>query len=422
MKKTLTILGMSALILLGTACNSDDDGIDNDISNNPYKKIELTRTEQEMVGANNDFAFNFFNQLSSLEGEKNMMVSPLSLAQALSMLANGADGNTKKELMNVLGFGAYSVEEMNAYYMNLNKGLLSADKTSKISLANSFWVNNRYKAKSDYKKVLKNIYNAEVKELAFNNKTYKQINQWAERNTNGCIKEFVSENEINSETVMALLNAIYFKAFWASEFIENDNLRSDFTTPDGDVDVEYMTKNTIAFGYKDENCKLLRLYYGNKAFNMVLLLPNEDKTLDQVLQGINGEKWQEMTNQITVLKNAEIQLPKFKGKYSYKENLKQALKNMGIIDAFSQSDANFSKIMDNPIFVNLIKQNTSMAIDEKGTEASAVTIDDGAASLGGAVGWEEIFEFKATRPFFYIIEESSTDAILFMGKVTNPNE
>ena len=422
MKKTLTILGMSALILLGTACNSDDDGIDNDISNNPYKKIELTRTEQEMVGANNDFAFNFFNQLSSLEGEKNMMVSPLSLAQALSMLANGADGNTKKELMNVLGFGAYSVEEMNAYYMNLNKGLLSADKTSKISLVNSFWVNNRYKAKSDYKKVLKNIYNAEVKELAFNNKTYKQINQWAERNTNGCIKEFVSENEINSETVMALLNAIYFKAFWASEFIENDNLRSDFTTPDGDVDVEYMTKNTIAFGYKDENCKLLRLYYGNKAFNMVLLLPNEDKTLDQVLQGINGEKWQEMTNQITVLKNAEIQLPKFKGKYSYKENLKQALKNMGIIDAFSQSDANFSKIMDNPIFVNLIKQNTSMAIDEKGTEASAVTIDDGAASLGGAVGWEEIFEFKATRPFFYIIEESSTDAILFMGKVTNPNE
>ena len=111
MKKTLTILGMSALILLGTACNSDDDGIDNDISNNPYKKIELTRTEQEMVGANNDFAFNFFNQLSSLEGEKNMMVSPLSLAQALSMLANGADGNTKTELMNVLGFGAYSVEE-----------------------------------------------------------------------------------------------------------------------------------------------------------------------------------------------------------------------------------------------------------------------------------------------------------------------
>ncbi len=422
MKKTLTFLGMSALILLGTACSNDDDGINNDISNNPYIKIELTRTEQEMVGANNDFAFNFFNQLSSLEGEKNMMVSPLSLAQALSMLANGADGNTKIELMNVLGFGAYSVEEMNAYYMNLNKGLLSADKTSKIVLANSFWVNNRYKAKSDYKKVLKNSYNAEVKELAFNNKTYKQINQWAERNTNGCIKELVNENEINSETLMALLNAIYFKASWESEFIENDNLRSDFTTPEGDVDVEYMTKNTIALGYKDENCKLLKLYYGNEAFNMVLLLPNEDKTLDQVLQDINGEKWQEMTNQITVLKNAEIQLPKFKGKYSYKENLIKTLKNMGITDAFSPTDADFSKIMDNPMLVNFIKQNTSMAIDEKGTEASAVTIDDGAASLGGAVGWEEIFEFKATRPFFYLIEESSTDAILFMGKVTNPKE
>lgn len=422
MKKILSILGMSALILLSTACNSDEDGIDNDLSNNPYKKIELTRTEQEMVGANNDFAFNFFNQLSSLEGEKNMMVSPLSLAQALSMLANGADGNTKTELMNVLGFEGYSLEEMNAYYLNLNKGLLSADKTSKIALANSFWVNNRYKAKSDYKKVLKNSYNAEVKELAFNNKTYKQINQWAEQNTNGCIKELVSEDEINSETVMALLNAIYFKASWASEFLEKDNLRSDFTTPEGNVDVEYLTKNTIALGYKDENCKLLRLYYGNEAFNMILLLPNEDKALDQVLQGINGEKWQEMTSQITVLKNAEIQLPKFKGKYSYKENLIKALKNMGMIDAFSSSNANFSKLMDNPIFVSLIKQNTSMSIDEKGTEASAVSIINGADGLGGTDWREEIFEFKATRPFFYVIEESSTDAILFMGKVTNPKE
>ena len=84
--------------------------------------------------------------------------------------------------------------------------------------------------------------------------------------------------------------------------------------------------------------------------------------------------------------------------------------------------ANFSKMMDNPIFVNLIKQNTSMAIDEKGTEAAAVTIVGGYDSIGGPNWREEVFEFKATRPFFYLIEESSTDAILFMGKVTNPKE
>ena len=166
MKKTLTILGMSALILLGTACSNDDD---NNIGSNTRKDIQLTRTEQEMVGANNDFAFNFYNQLNTHVGEHNMMVSPLSLAQALSMLANGADGNTKTELMNVLGFGAYSIEEMNAYYMNLNKGLLSADKTSKIALANSFWINNRYTAIDSYKKTLQNSYDAEVQELPFDN-------------------------------------------------------------------------------------------------------------------------------------------------------------------------------------------------------------------------------------------------------------
>ena len=195
MKNTLTILGMSALILLGTACSSDDDG--NSIGKNERKDIALTRAELEMVGANNEFAFDFYNQLNAHVGQHNMMVSPLSLTQAMAMLANGADGDTKAELVKVLGFEGYSLEEMNAYYMNLNKGLLSVDKATKLSLANSFWINNQYTAIDSYKKTLQNSYDAEVQELPFDNTICAKINQWAEENTYGCIKKVVNKSNIN---------------------------------------------------------------------------------------------------------------------------------------------------------------------------------------------------------------------------------
>lgn len=417
MKKTLTILGMSALILLGAACSNDDDGINNDISNNPYKIIELTRSEQEMVGANNDFAFNFFNQLSSLEGEKNMMVSPLSLAQALSMLANGADGNTKTELMNVLGFGAYSVEEMNAYYMNLNKGLLSADKTSKIALANSFWINNQYTAIDSYKKTLQNSYDAEVQELAFDNTIYAIINRWVEENTYGCIKNMLYEGDINNSTVMALLNATYFKGVWKNKFKKKNTFKGNFEAPDKSSFVEYMKQERLeANVYEDKECKLIELPYGNEAFGMVVVLPNEEVSLDELTQSVDADKWQNWMEQLSLHTNVLVQLPKFTGKYEYNENLKQTLIEMGVVDAFSKLDADFSQMIEGKTYVDIIKQNSFIEVNEEGTEAAAA-VYTGENALEGAV---KRFEFKATRPFFYAIKEKSTNAILFMGKVTNP--
>ena len=416
MKKTLTILGMSALILLGTACSNDDD---NNIGSNTRKDIQLTRTEQEMVGANNDFAFNFYNQLNTHVGEHNMMVSPLSLAQALSMLANGADGNTKTELMNVLGFGAYSVEEMNAYYMNLNKGLLSADKTSKIALANSFWINNQYTAIDSYKKTLQNSYDAEVQELPFDNTICAKINQWAEENTYGCIKKVVNESDINSNTVMALLNATYFKGIWKDKFKEKNSFKGNFTAPDKSSFVEYMKQESFeANVYEDKDCKLIELPYGNEAFSMVVILPNEEITLDKLMQNVDADRWQSWMEQLSFHTNVLVQLPKFTGKYEYNENLKQTLIEMGVVDAFSKHDANFSQMTETQVFVNCIKQNSFIEVNEEGTEAAAVVYIGENVSDSGM----KVFEFKATRPFFYAIKEKSTNAILFMGKVTNPKE
>ena len=418
MKKTLNILGMSALILLGgTACSNDDGG--NSIGKNERKDIALTRAELEMVGANNEFAFDFYNQLNTHVGQHNMMVSPFSLTQAMAMLANGADGNTKAELVKVLGFEGYSLEEMNAYYMNLNKGLLSVDKATKLSLANSFWLNNQYTAIDSYKKTLQANYDAEVKELAFDNNTYTKINQWAEENTYGCIKKVVSESDINSNTIMALLNATYFKGAWKDKFEEKNSFKGNFEAPDKSSFVEYMKQDNFeANVYEDAECKLIELPYGNEAFSMVVVLPNTEATLDELMQNVDADKWQNWMEQLSLHTNVLVQLPKFTGEYEYNENLKQTLMEMGIVDAFSALDADFSQMIEKRMFVNFIKQNSFIKVNEEGTEAAAVTyIGENIADAG-----MKKFEFKATRPFFYAIKEKSTGVILFMGKVTNPKE
>ncbi|MBE6283310.1 MAG: serpin family protein [Mediterranea massiliensis] len=416
MKKTLSILGMCTLILLGTACSSDDDGI----GNNTRKDIQLTRTEQEMVGANNDFAFDFYNQLNTHVGQHNMMVSPLSLTQAMAMLANGADGNTKTELMKVLGFEGYSLVEMNAYYMNLNKGLLSADKTTKLSLANSFWLNNQYIAIDSYKKTLQANYDAEVKELAFDNNTYTKINQWAEKNTYGCIKKVVSESDINSNTIMALLNATYFNGAWKDKFEEKNSFKGNFEAPNKSSFIEYMKQDKFeANVYEDAECKLIELPYGNEAFSMVVVLPNTEATLDELMQNVDADKWQNWMEQLSLHTNVLVQLPKFTGEYEYNENLKQTLVEMGVVNAFSALDADFSQMIEKRMFVNFIKQNSFIKVNEEGTEAAAVTVYAGENAASGGM---KKFEFKATRPFFYAIKEKSTGVILFMGKVTNPKE
>lgn len=419
MKKTLNILGMSALILLGgTACSNDDGG--NSIGKNERKDIALTRAELEMVGANNEFAFNFYNQLNAHVGQHNMMVSPFSLTQAMAMLANGADGNTKAELVKVLGFEGYSLEEMNAYYMNLNKGLLSVDKATKLSLANSFWLNNQYTAIDSYKKTLQANYDAEVKELAFDNNTYTKINQWAEENTYGCIKKVVSESDINSNTIMALLNATYFNGAWKDKFEEKNSFKGNFEAPNKSSFIEYMKQDKFeANVYEDAECKLIELPYGNEAFSMVVVLPNTEATLDELMQNVDADKWQNWMEQLSLHTNVLVQLPKFTGEYEYNENLKQTLMEMGVVDAFSALDADFSQMIEKRMFVNFIKQNSFIKVNEEGTEAAAVTIYTGENAASGGM---KKFEFKATRPFFYAIKEKSTGVILFMGKVTNPKE
>lgn len=416
MKKTLSILGMCTLILLGTACNSDDDG---NIGSNIRKDITLTRTEQEMVKVSNGFAIDFFRNINA-EENGNVLVSPLSLSSLLAMTNNGAVGNTETELLKALGFENQNAEEVNAYYKNLVNGLLTADKTTKIGWGNSMWINKAHanEVKPTFKETISKEFGAELYTLAFDKKALDKINDWSYRKTNGCVPEIL--DELSPNAISVLMNALYFKGIWKDPFEKKYTKSGNFWNNGKPVFTKFMCQKMMEIDYyasEAEGVQLIELPYGNEAFSMVVVLPNEGVEINNCIQDLTAEKWQNwMGNAANKIVNVE--LPKFKGEFTYEENLKSALQSMGIKDLFNADKCDLSGIANN-LLVSMIKQNTFIEVNEEGTEAAAVT---GGEMIGSSGKEPIVIDFIANRPFFYAIKEKSTNAILFMGKVTNPKE
>ena len=414
MKKTLSILGMCTLILLGTACSNDDD---NNIGSNTRKDIQLTRTEQEMVKASNGFAIDFFRNINA-EENGNVLVSPLSLSSLLAMTNNGAVGNTEAELLKALGFENQNAEEVNAYYKNLVNGLLTADKTTKIGWGNSMWINKAHanEVKPTFKETISKDFGAELYTLAFDQKALDKINDWSYRKTNGCVPEIL--DELSPNAISVLMNALYFKGIWKDPFEKKNTKSGNFWNNDKQVFTKFMCQERMKidyYGSEAEGVQMIALPYGNEAFSMIVVLPNEGVDINDCIQGLTAEKWQNWIES-TVNKTVNVELPKFKGEFTYENNLKSALQSMGIKDLFNADKCDLSGIAEG-IYVGKIKQNTFIEVNEEGTEAAAVTVE----SIIGDSG-KPIPSFIANRPFFYAIVENSTNAILFMGKVTNPKE
>ena len=416
MKKTLSILGMCTLILLGTACSNDDD---NNIGSNTRKDIQLTRTEQEMVKASNGFAIDFFRNINA-EENGNVLVSPLSLSSLLAMTNNGAVGNTETELLKALGFENQNAEEVNAYYKNLVNGLLTADKTTKIGWGNSMWINKAHanEVKPTFKETISKEFGAELYTLAFDKKALDKINDWSYRKTNGCVPEIL--DELSPNAISVLMNALYFKGIWKDPFEKKYTKSGNFWNNGKPVFTKFMCQKMMEIDYyasEAEGVQLIELPYGNEAFSMVVVLPNEGVEINNCIQDLTAEKWQNWMGS-AANKIVNVELPKFKGEFTYEENLKSALQSMGIKDLFNADKCDLSGIANN-LLVSMIKQNTFIEVNEEGTEAAAVT---GGEMIGSSGKELIVIDFIANRPFFYAIKEKSTNAILFMGKVTNPKE
>ena len=407
-------LGMAALSLLA-ACQNDDlpDG------GNEYEPIVMTKTETELASQGTDFAFRFFRAvdksqlengaLSQEERDEPLFVSPLSASFALSMLANGADGETLQELTDALGFSGYSMEEVNAYYKKLMEELPKQDKKSRLALANSLWLDTRFDALAAYKGVLTDSYDAEVRQVDMAT-AVDDINEWCSQKTNGLIPKILKEND--GGLSMLLLNALYFKGEWDEPFDEEDTREDVFTNADGtESRTAFMNKEDWLRYVQNDLFGMVSLPYGNGAFSLQVLLPHEGVALADCMEALNGNAWADLLNEMSFVE-VNLKLPKLKTDRIL-DDLRPALEAMGVKKAFA-GEADFSKLSKQSLFISLVRQAVSFNMDEKGTEAAAVTAVGGESMAPPPV---QVIDFHVQRPFLLVLTEKSTGCVLFIGKV-----
>ena len=409
LKKTIAALSLLSIL---AACQNDENPSKPEPK--PRKDISLTRVEQSLLDANTDFAFRFFSQVCNTEDEKpNVFVSPLSASLCLSMITNGASGNTLTEMQDVLGFPAssFSLDDLNNYNHKLTTALLDLDNTTQLGIANSIWVKQGFKVYDSFVNVNKQMYDAQVQELDFTSPTAKDvINRWCAEQTNDCIKEVIKVIPANAR--MYLLNALYFKGIWASQFEKSATRQENFTNSDGTQQKVNMMNQTEMFNYtKNSTFSIAELPYGNEAFSMVILLPSGGKTLDESLSELTSENWKEWNSNMAG-KQLQVKLPRFKVEYD--KTLIDDMIAMGMKDAFDGNKADFSKMSAAELYVGILQQFTYINVDEEGTEAAAVTV----GGMLDSAGLPVTIPFYVDSPFAFMIKEKSTGAILFMGKVT----
>jgi serine protease inhibitor len=406
--KLFSILTLIAILF---SCNKDDSDI---------KDLNIDFKSEKLIKADNEFGLDLFKGVyNDSKTPVNFMISPLSVSVALSMAYNGAETETKTEMETALRIKGFSRDEINKAYKELITALTTADPKVTMEIANSIWYSNIYHVEQNFLDVNKSYYDAEVESADFADlKTITLINNWVSEKTHEKIPEII--NEISPGMVMFLINAIYFNGIWTKEFNPESTQKLSFKTESGNYKTTSMMGRKDSLDYfSNETFSAIEMPYGQGNYNMMVLLPNEDKTVSDIISQLNPENWGNWQKDLKFKNSIDIRLPKFKIEFDIKLN--DILKAMGMPLAFTDM-ADFSGI--NPardLFISYVKHKTFVEVDEEGTEAAAVTII-GFETTSAEPGQEQWTQFYCTRPFLFAITEKDTGAILFLGKVGDPTK
>ena len=375
--------------------------------------LQIEAIDPNVVEANTDFGISLFHEIRKSEQDKNIFISPFSVSVALAMTLNGAAGKTETSMVDTLQLQDIETEAINPNYALLQQTLQMTDPMVTLTIANSLWSDQHFSFNSEFLNRNSQFFDAEISSLDFADpNSVNTINQWVNDNTSGKITEILKE--ISSDEVLFLINAIYFKGSWQTEFDPTKTRDSDFHLSDGTTkQVPMMVREGKYPFYYSKDFQAVSLPYGDGKIGMYIFLPSADANLDTFLDSLNTESWK---NWISELREQKIwvQIPKFK--LEYKTDLSDVLKALGMEVAFDKYQADFSGMSsDDDLYISRVDHKAVVEVNEEGTEAAAVT------NIGIAVTSLPP-QFIVERPFFFAIRDNETKTVLFMGTVVDPLE
>jgi serpin B len=379
----------------------------------------LTSAESHLVQSSNAFTLSLFREtLRQEDPADNVFVSPLSVSMAFGMVLNGVAGVTESSMQNALDLNGLSRDEINASYRGLIDLLRGLDPRVTFTIANSIWYRESFAPPAAFSDASRTYFDAEVRGLDFNSPTAAPtINNWVSSATAGRIPAIVPD-PLTRDAIMYLINAIYFKASWASRFDKALTLSGPFQlSGGGSVPVPLMRTDRpinvlMASG---DGASAIDLPYGGGAYSMLILLPHQGRSLDSLAAGMTPVAW---SGWIAALDSSAINvvMPRFTLRYDL-DSVIPALRSLGMTATFcDEADprTDFTRLYPpGGACITKVKHKTFVLVDEAGTEAAAATsVEIGVTSAPSA--------FVVDRPFIFALRERLSGTILFIGRVMNP--
>lgn len=408
MKKWIIIFFfISSCILSSCGTGQDKKDTIKDANKDGYENIALS---------NNQLGFQLLSKLQK-DKEENILISPFSLFIALSMVNNGADGETKKEIQKVLHTNL-EIDQLNEQNKMLFDKVNKNNEEIRLGMANSIWLNEHFHFQDTFAQNMKKYYKAEIEKInIMSQETFKSINDWIKEKTNGKIEKIVERPLDDKEIVSILINAIYFKGQWLKEFDANLTENRTFYLNNQSIkEIPYMQQQNKWLYFENELFQAVSLPYKDGNLSMKVIMPKEQTKLEDVMNNMTNENWEKWSKEFSV-KEGTVLIPKFQMKYEV--DLNEVLKQLGMKSAFEKG-ANFNKLIKekDSLWIDQIKQVSFIDVSEEGTEAAAAT---SVVVITETSIENEPFYMEVNRPFFLAVVDEKIDIILFLGLIQNPN-
>lgn len=418
MKKILILAFVS--VALFSSCSEENGGGDK-TPDKARDNISLSRAETDVLDKTNQFAIGLMERYAEENPNTNFVISPLSLSMALSMTANGADGLTQEEILTTLGFGKAAIFDANSLNKKLLNALPSTDNSTKVAFANAMWFDSNAEdfISPEFTATLSKYYDSPLNIIddLGSEKGMNAINSWSKEHTSNLIPQLLSK-PLDSRTLMALTNALYFKGSWASKFDKKNTTPSRFINLDlSTSQVEMMNRRQLAAqAFQDDSYKAIALPYGNNAYCMVILVPEFGTHPANLFTAENLESILQLVKEESFETHVNLSLPRFSVENTI--DFVPILKDLGINEAFTEK-ADFSGLWTEPVeefCISIVLQASKIIVDEEGTEAASSSLSSGMATSPGPIKSED---FIVDRPFAFAIAERTSGTILFTGAITN---